>query len=78
MNATSSALPPMERRIRLASVLLAISLVIEALSLAWSHPTAFLLFVGAGGIFLLAGVAVYLYALVSVPVTSDRGSRSVR
>ena len=53
-----------EKRLRTAGVLLIFGLAVEACSLFWSHPTAFLLFLFVGGLALLAGVLVYLYALL--------------
>ena len=55
----------MERRIRIAGVLLVIGLVIEAVSLAWAHPTAFIVFFVFGGLSLAAGMLLYLHAVVS-------------
>lgn len=49
---------------RAAALLVVIGLVIEGVSLRWTHPTAFLLFTGVGGLFLGAGVIVFLYTLL--------------
>ncbi len=57
----------MERRLRISGVLLIAALVVEAASLLSSHPTAFLVFVFGGGLFMTAGFLVYLYSLVSLP-----------
>ena len=54
-----------ERLLRRASVLVLIGLVVEAVTLFWSHPTAFLLFIGLGGLFIVPGIAIYLYWLVA-------------
>jgi hypothetical protein len=40
-------------------------LLVEAITIYWSHPTSFLLFLGLGGILVLAGIVVYLIAIVS-------------
>lgn len=57
----------MERRLRLSAILIAVGLLVEALSLVRIHPLAFLVFMFVGGGFFVVGIAVYLYSLVSVP-----------
>jgi hypothetical protein len=54
-----------ERRIRLAGILLIAGLLVELVTLRWSHPTAFLLFLLLGGAFMALGIAIYLFSLVS-------------
>jgi hypothetical protein len=49
---------------RLAGILLIIGLCIEAISLNWIHPLAFLAFFVLGGAFLGAGVLLYLYSII--------------
>jgi hypothetical protein len=46
--------------------LIALGLFVEAVSLIGIHPLAFLGFMLVGGGFLLVGIAIYLYSLVSV------------
>jgi hypothetical protein len=58
-----------EKRIRVAGTILIIGLVIEALCLLSAQPLSFVLFVALGGLFLFAGVAVFLTSLVSTPHT---------
>jgi heme A synthase len=58
--------PKMDRRIRIAGILLVIGLGIDALSLFWNHPLAFLGFMFVGGLFVFLGIAVYLASLVFV------------
>jgi hypothetical protein len=58
-----------EKRIRVAGTILIIGLVIEALCLLSAQPISFVLFVALGGLFLFAGVAVFLTSLVSTPHT---------
>jgi hypothetical protein len=53
------------KRLRLAGMLIMVGLLVEGLSLVWSHPLSFLAFVGIGGLAMAMGVAVYLLALVS-------------
>jgi hypothetical protein len=54
-----------EKRIRLAGILLIAGLSAELISLRWSHPTAFLFFLLLGGALMALGIGVYLYSLVS-------------
>jgi hypothetical protein len=51
--------------LRLSGVLLLLGLCVEAISLRWIHPIAFILFFVAGGTLLAAGVLLYLYSLVA-------------
>lgn len=52
------------KRLQIAGILLIIGLVIEAICLFWAKPIAFVVFVVIGGLFLLAGITVYLLTLV--------------
>jgi hypothetical protein len=54
-----------ERRIRLAGILLITGLLAELVTLWWSHPTAFLFFLFVGGGLMGVGIVVYLFALIS-------------
>jgi hypothetical protein len=56
----------LERRFRISGVLIILGLIVEALSLVWIHPLAFLAFMFIGGGFLVVGAAVYLFSLVSI------------
>ena len=58
-------LTKIERRIRLAGTLLIAGLLVELVTLRWSHPTAFLFFLLLGGLFMALGIGVYLLSLVS-------------
>jgi hypothetical protein len=58
---------PMAWRLQIAGSLLIIGLVIEAICLLSAKPIAFVLFVAIGGLFLFAGVTVYLFSIVSTP-----------
>lgn len=73
----SAALTPlasrMEKRIRVAAVLLIIGLLIEVISLQWAHPTAFLVFAFIGGAFIGLGILIFLFSLVSLD-TAPEGS----
>lgn len=52
------------RRIRIAAALILVGLCVEGFTLHWSHPTAFFVFAGLGGVFLLAGVLIFLSTLL--------------
>lgn len=53
------------KRLRQAGVLIAAGLVVEGLSLSWSHPLSFVTFLGFGGLLLILGILVCLTASVS-------------
>ena len=59
--------PRLARRLRLAGLLLALGLLIEAATLFWPHPTAFLVFLLLGGALVAAGVLLYLISIVTYP-----------
>lgn len=59
--------PRLHRRLRLAGILVALGLAVEAATMYWPHPTAFLVFLGLGGLLVAAGVLLYLVAIVTVP-----------
>jgi hypothetical protein len=54
----------LERRLQAAGALLLAGLVVELVTLFWSHPAAFLLFMFLGGILMFVGIALYLLALL--------------
>ena len=60
-----------ESRIRISGSLVLLGLFVEAISLLWSHPTAFLLFAFVGGGLIAFGVMIYLYSLVSLPAAPE-------
>lgn len=53
------------RQIRLAGILVIAGLLVELVTLRWSHPTAFLFFLLLGGALMALGIAIYLLSLVS-------------
>jgi hypothetical protein len=62
---------------RLSGVLLIIGLCIEVISLFWIHPLAFISFFVIGGVFLGAGVLLYLSSIIFHPSpTNPNDSRS--
>jgi hypothetical protein len=56
----------MELRITISGFLVAAGLIVQIVSLLWSHPLAFVVFLGAGVPLVAAGALLYLYALVQV------------
>ncbi len=54
-----------EKRIRLSGLLLIAGLLVELITLRWSHPTSFLFFLLLGGLLMAMGIVVYLLTLVS-------------
>lgn len=57
--------PRLARRLRLAGLLVALGLLIEAATLFWRHPTAFLAFVFLGGLLVAVGAVIYLLSIVT-------------
>ena len=60
-----SGAPPLTRRLRLAALLVAVGLLIEASTLIWAHPTAFLAFLGVGAVLVAVGLLAYLRAILA-------------
>ena len=58
-------LSSLQRKLKLAAYLLIVGLAIEGITLHWAHPTSFVLFIVLGGVLVLAGIAVYLIAIVT-------------
>ena len=57
---------PIDRRLRLSGMLLMLGLLVEGATLfALDRPVGFLTFAGAGGLLVAAGIALYLWAIVS-------------
>lgn len=56
---------PVARPLTQAGLLITLGLVVQAVTLYWSHPTAFLAFIGIGGSLVAAGIVRYLWALFS-------------
>ncbi len=54
----------MQRRIQIAAILIVLGLLVELGSLFSSRPSAFITFMFVGGLFLGAGILLYLYSLV--------------
>ncbi|HEX8998748.1 MAG TPA: hypothetical protein VGB07_02540 [Blastocatellia bacterium] len=69
----NSPLTRIEKRIRLAGVLVIAGLLVELVTMNWSHPTAFLFFLLLGGLLMASGIVVYLLTLVSAENRSSAG-----
>ncbi|HTR48603.1 MAG TPA: hypothetical protein VMM16_14570 [Verrucomicrobiae bacterium] len=54
-----------ERRIRWSGILIGAGLIIQMLSLLWTHPLAFVAFLLIGCPLVAAGILFYLYSLAS-------------
>ena len=60
--------PPLttvQKRIRMAGIFVIAGLVVELITLRWSHPTAFLFFLLVGGALMMVGILIYLLSLLS-------------
>lgn len=56
----------MERRVRISGTFVLVGLLVELISLVWSHPTTFILFLMPGTLLIALGILLYLFSLVSV------------
>lgn len=55
----------LEKRLRIAGILILAGLIVELITLKWSHPTAFLFFLLLGGSLMAMGMLLYLFSIVS-------------
>jgi len=53
-----------ERRIRWSGILIVVGLIVQMLTLPWTHPLAFICFLLIGCPLVAAGILFYLYSLV--------------
>ena len=56
----------LQRKLKIAAYLLIAGLAVEGISLHWAHTTSFMLFISLGGVLVVAGIAIYLIAIVTV------------
>ena len=56
---------PIEKRIRRAGVLVCLGLSVLLVSLLWTHPLSFMLFLAIGCPLIMGGVLLFLYSLVA-------------
>jgi fatty-acid desaturase len=54
-----------ERRIRWSGILIVLGLLVQMLSLHWTHPLAFMCFLLVSCPMIGAGILIYLYSLAS-------------
>jgi len=52
-------------RLRISGALILVGLLVEAFTLGWNSPVAFLVFLGVGGLLIFCGLAIYLLSLAS-------------
>ena len=57
---------PIQRRMRVSAILVSLGLLVELLSLLWTHPLAFLASAMVGIPLVGLGILIFLYSLVSV------------
>ena len=60
-----------ERRVRLAAILICLGLVVLLLTLIRVHPLAFITFILIGCPLVLAGILLFLYSIVSEEAPAD-------
>lgn len=53
-----------ERRLRISALCVVAGLLVELFTLFSARPTAFLIFVGLGGLLIAAGIVLYLLTLL--------------
>jgi len=56
-------------RLQISGLLIIAGLLVELVTLKWSHPTAFLFFLLLGGSLMGAGILFYLYSLLTAGQT---------
>ena len=57
--------PRIEHRIRWSGLLIGLGLAIQMLTLLWTHPLSFMIFLIVGCPLVGLGILIYLYSLVS-------------
>jgi hypothetical protein len=58
-------IPTIEQRIRWSGILVVTGLLVQLLTMSWSHPLAFMAFLIIGCPMTLAGVLLYLFSLAT-------------
>ena len=61
----NSPITIVQKRIRIAGILMIVGLFVELVTLRWSHPTAFLFFLIIDGTLMAVGTCIYLFSLVA-------------
>jgi hypothetical protein len=62
---SDAAAPNIEKRVRLAALLICVGLLVQLITLVRIHPLAFMAFILIGCPLVLAGLLLYLYSIVS-------------
>jgi hypothetical protein len=55
----------LHRRLKISSILVSAGLLVEVVTLFWSHPLTFVAFIVLGGTLVGMGIVLYLYSIVS-------------
>jgi hypothetical protein len=55
----------LHRRLKISSILVSAGLLVEVVTLFWSHPLTFVAFIVLGGTLVGMGILLYLYSIVS-------------
>ena len=55
----------LQSRLKTAAYLLIVGLLVEVVTLYWSSPLSFMLFIGLGGTLIGLGIIVYLTAIAA-------------
>jgi len=63
---------PLQRRLQFAGSFLILALLIEAFTVLWTRPVAFVIFVGLSGVLFAGGIILYLYSLVRFKGASSK------
>jgi hypothetical protein len=61
----ASATPVVEKRVRLAAVLICLGMLVQLITLLRIHPLAFMAFILIACPLVAAGILLYLYSIVS-------------
>ncbi|MCU1227182.1 MAG: hypothetical protein JWO97_66 [Acidobacteria bacterium] len=64
----------MERGLRFSAIFISAGLLVELFTLFSARPTAFILFVGLGGLLIAAGIVLYLFTLLRDLVPRKEGT----
>lgn len=65
-----------ERRLQISGALIASGLLVELISLIWSHPTAFLFFLLLGGSLMAVGIMFFLSSLIAGDQSAVEGDQT--
>jgi len=60
----SNAASRLHHKLKTSAGIIILGLVVEVVTLYWSNPTSFILFLGVGALLVGVGIAIYLTAIV--------------